>query len=86
MSTNGRKFRNGGWRCRQGGETFAIVFKKTPKSPFDILGVKTKATTKDILEHVYLAGIIEKRKDSESTVDLDVLIDAEGLTRANLES
>ena len=35
---------------RRGGETFAIVFKKTPKSLFDIPGTKTKATTKDILE------------------------------------
>jgi prevent-host-death family protein len=37
---------------RRGGETFAIVFKKTPKSPFDIHGIKTKATTKDILEAI----------------------------------
>jgi prevent-host-death family protein len=37
---------------RRGGETFTIVFKKTPKSPFDIPGVKTNATTKDILEAV----------------------------------
>ncbi len=37
---------------RRGGETFAIVFKKTPKSPFDIPGIKTKATTKDILEAI----------------------------------
>jgi len=34
---------------RREGETFTIVFKKTPKSPFDISGIKTKATTKDIL-------------------------------------
>ena len=37
---------------RRGGETFTIVFKKTPKSPFDISGIKTKATTKDILEAI----------------------------------
>ena len=37
---------------RRGGETFTIVFKKTPKSPFDIPGIKTKATTKDILEAI----------------------------------
>jgi hypothetical protein len=30
----------------------SIVFKKTPKSPFDIPGIKTKATTKDILEAI----------------------------------
>ena len=34
---------------RRGGETFTIVFKKAAKSPFDIPGIKTKATTKDIL-------------------------------------
>ena len=34
---------------RRGGETFTIVFKKSPKSPFDIPGIKTKATTTDIL-------------------------------------
>ena len=37
---------------RRGGETFSIVFKKNPKSPFDIPGIKTKATTKDILEAI----------------------------------
>jgi len=37
---------------RRGGETFAIIFKETPKSPFDIAGIKTKATTTDILEAI----------------------------------
>ncbi len=37
---------------RRSGETFSIVFKKNPKSPFDIPGIKTKATTKDILEAI----------------------------------
>ncbi|HCX90014.1 MAG: prevent-host-death protein [Deltaproteobacteria bacterium CG12_big_fil_rev_8_21_14_0_65_43_10] len=37
---------------RRGGETFTIIFKKTPKSPFDIPGIKTKATTQDILEAI----------------------------------
>jgi len=41
---------------------------------------------KDILEHVYLSGIIEKRKDSKTTIDLDELLVTEGLTRADLES
>ena len=40
---------------------------------------------KDILEHVYLAGIIKERKGSKSTVSLDELLKAEGLTRAELE-
>jgi prevent-host-death family protein len=37
---------------RRGGETFSIVFKKSTNSPFDVPGIKTKATTKDILEAV----------------------------------
>lgn len=37
---------------RRGGETFKIVFTKSPKSPFDVTGIKTKATTKDILNAV----------------------------------
>jgi len=61
----------------QGKRTAAII-------PFDDWERTEKA--KDILEHVYLAGIIKERKDSESTVSLDELINAEGLTRADLES
>lgn len=37
---------------RRGGETFSIIFKKSTKSPFNVPGIKTKATTKDILEAV----------------------------------
>jgi hypothetical protein len=37
---------------RRGGESFSIIFKKTPKSPFDIRGIKTRATTNDILDAV----------------------------------
>jgi hypothetical protein len=37
---------------RRGGESFSITFRRTPKSPFDVPGIKTKATTKDILEAV----------------------------------
>ena len=29
-----------------------IIFKKFKKSPFDVPGIQTKATTKDILEAV----------------------------------
>ena len=58
--------------------------KKAAIIPFDEWERTEKA--KDILEHVYLAGIIEERKDSESTIDLDVLLNAEGLSRADLES
>ena len=37
---------------RRSGETFKILFTKSPKSPFDVPGVKTKATTEDILDAV----------------------------------
>jgi prevent-host-death family protein len=37
---------------RRGGETFKIVFTKSSKSPFDVAGIKTKATTKDILNAI----------------------------------
>ena len=61
----------------QGNKTAAIV-------PYDEWERTEKA--KDILEHVYLAHIIEERKDSEPTTDLDNFLKAEGLTRADLES
>ena len=37
---------------RRGGETFKVVFTTPRKSPFDVAGVKTKATTQDILDAV----------------------------------
>ncbi|MBI5895937.1 MAG: type II toxin-antitoxin system prevent-host-death family antitoxin [Desulfobacterales bacterium] len=37
---------------RRGGETFSVTLKKSSKSPFDVSGIKTKATTKDILEAI----------------------------------
>ena len=37
---------------RRGGEAFSITFKKSPKSPFDVPGIKTRATTKDILDAI----------------------------------
>jgi prevent-host-death family protein len=37
---------------RRGGETFSIIFRKSKKSPFDIPGIQTRATTKDILKAV----------------------------------
>jgi hypothetical protein len=58
--------------------------RKAAIIPFDEWERTEKA--KDILEHVYLAGIIKKRQDSESIINLDELLDAEGLTRADLES
>ena len=37
---------------RRSGETFSIIFRKSEKSPFDVSGIQTKATTKDILSAV----------------------------------
>ena len=37
---------------RRGGDTFAVTYKTTPKSPFDVPGIKTRATTRDILEAI----------------------------------
>lgn len=37
---------------RRGGDTFSLTYKKTPKSPFDVRGIKTAATTQDILDAV----------------------------------
>jgi len=37
---------------RRGGETFSVVFKTSSKSPFDVPGIKTKATTADILDAI----------------------------------
>ena len=37
---------------RRSGEIFSLTIKKTSKSPFDLPCIKTKATTKDILEAV----------------------------------
>ena len=61
----------------QGKKTAVIV-------PFDEWE-RTEAA-KELLEHVYLHGIIKERRDSKPTVSLDDLLTAEGLTRADLES
>ena len=37
---------------RRGGETFSIIFRKSKRSPFDVPGIQTRATTKDILAAV----------------------------------
>jgi len=49
---------------RRGGETFSIIFRKSSKSPFDVPGIDTKATTKDILEAL--------RESRERFVEQDV--------------
>ena len=37
---------------RRNGETFSIVYRKSTNSPFDVPGIKTKATTQDIINAV----------------------------------
>ncbi|HPA47661.1 MAG TPA: type II toxin-antitoxin system prevent-host-death family antitoxin [bacterium] len=37
---------------RRGGETFSVTYKTVPKSPFDVPGITTQATTADILEAI----------------------------------
>jgi hypothetical protein len=61
----------------QGKKTAAIV----PVAEWE----RTEAA-KEILEHVYLEGIIKERRNRKPTVNLDDLLTAEGLTRADLES
>ena len=37
---------------RRSGDTFSVTFRPPKSSPFDIPGIKTKATTQDILDAV----------------------------------
>ena len=37
---------------RRGGETFAILYRKSSKSPFDVPCIKTRASTQDILDAI----------------------------------
>lgn len=37
---------------RRGGDTFAVTYKTAPESPFDVPGIKTRATTQDILDAI----------------------------------
>jgi hypothetical protein len=61
----------------QGRKTAAIV-------PYDEWE-RTEAA-KEILEHVYLDGIIKERRNKKATINLDDLLLAEGMTRADVES
>ncbi len=51
---------------RRDGETFSIIHKKNKKSPFDVPGIKTKATTKDIVDAVRESRNRFADDDSES--------------------
>lgn len=37
---------------RRGGDTFRLTYRARPESPFDVPALKTKATTRDILDAV----------------------------------
>lgn len=37
---------------RRSGDTFVVKYKQLSKSPFDVAGIKTKITTKDIINAV----------------------------------
>lgn len=37
---------------RRGGDAFTVAYRQSSASPFDVPGVKTKATTRDILKAV----------------------------------
>lgn len=37
---------------RKSGETFSVTYRKSEKSPFDVSGITTRATTKDILDAI----------------------------------
>lgn len=37
---------------RRGGDVFSLSIKRTSKSPFDVPGISTQATTADILQAV----------------------------------
>ncbi len=41
---------------------------------------------KDLLEHIYLSEIIKNRQNSRPCINLEDLLNSEGLTRADLES
>jgi prevent-host-death family protein len=38
--------------ARRGGDTFSVTYKRSSSSPFDVPGIKTKATTRDILKAI----------------------------------
>mgnify|MGYP001478710001 FL=1 len=61
----------------QGRKTAAIV-------PYDEW--ERTESAKEILEHVYLDGIIKERRNKKVTVNLDDLLLAEGMTRADVAS
>jgi hypothetical protein len=60
---------------RRGGETFTVVYREQQRSPFDVPGIKTAATTKDIIDAVResrsrRAAPIERRRGKVSLESL----------------
>lgn len=50
---------------RRGGDTFSVTHKALSTSPFDVPGIKTEATTEDILEAIRVSRSGEERGDGE---------------------
>lgn len=51
---------------RRKGESFSVVYKSPTKSPFDIPGIKTKATTQDILDAIRESRSISAEESDSS--------------------
>lgn len=58
--------------------------RKAAIVPFDEWERIEKA--KELLEHVYIYGIVADRGSNDTSMNLDGLLKSEGLTRAELES
>ncbi len=50
---------------RRGGDTFSVTHKTLSTSPFDVPGIRTEATTKDILEATRLSRSGEEEREGE---------------------
>jgi hypothetical protein len=55
--------------ARRGGEAFRLSFKTEPKSPFDVPGIRTKATTQDILSAIKESR--ERESEQNAPADAD---------------
>ena len=51
---------------KRSGEIFSVVYQKRSLSPFDVKGVKTSATMRDILDAVELSRSGVRGEDAES--------------------
>ena len=49
---------------RRSGDAFSVTYKTTPKSPFDVPGIKTRATTRDIMAAIKESRSREAKPDA----------------------